>query len=242
MYKLADKDVKRFLSKIDKTKQGRQYDPNLYPNCNNDCWRYIGFIGNEGYGYFQLKRKCLLAHRVSYQIFKDEIPEGMQIRHTCDCKWCVNPNQLIVGTSQDDANDRKYRDMQKIGSQVNTSVLTEDQVRKILTDVYNNKYENIKQLCDEYGISKVSMRKIFTGDNWKCITRELKVPLEEIYVKIYKPSKGKHHHSSKLTNNDIIIIRERIQNGETLQSIADDIGISRSAVSNIKNRKHWKEV
>lgn len=43
---------------------------------------------------------------------------------------------------------------------------------------------------------------------------------------INKPSKGKHHHNSKLTNDDIIIIRERIKNGETLQSIVDDIGIS----------------
>jgi hypothetical protein len=38
------------------------------------------------------------AHRVSYRLFKGEIPEGTEIDHLCKMKCCVNPEHLEAVT------------------------------------------------------------------------------------------------------------------------------------------------
>jgi hypothetical protein len=35
-----------------------------------------------------------LAHRVSYEIYKGAIPDGMQVDHLCRVRSCVNPDHL----------------------------------------------------------------------------------------------------------------------------------------------------
>lgn len=58
------------------------------------CWIWHAAIGSRGYGYFGIKKKILLAHRVSWMIHKGEIPEGMHLDHLCGRKGCVNPDHL----------------------------------------------------------------------------------------------------------------------------------------------------
>jgi hypothetical protein len=49
--------------------------------------------------------KHMRAHRYSYQAFKGQIPDGMQVCHTCDVRNCVNPEHLWIGTNQDNFDD-----------------------------------------------------------------------------------------------------------------------------------------
>jgi hypothetical protein len=78
----------------------------------NGCWEWIGTVETNGYGRFHkggFPPKQISAHRLSYELFKGEIPRGFDIDHTChnkdiDCKGgyscihrrCVNPNHLEV--------------------------------------------------------------------------------------------------------------------------------------------------
>jgi hypothetical protein len=43
----------------------------------------------------------LMAHRVAYELAKGPIPEGQQVHHTCENKWCVNADHLILTTLVD---------------------------------------------------------------------------------------------------------------------------------------------
>ncbi len=37
------------------------------------------------------------------------IPIGMLARHTCDNRWCIRPDHIVIGTIADNVNDRKER-------------------------------------------------------------------------------------------------------------------------------------
>lgn len=76
---------------------------------DEECWNWIGARTSSGYGsigdYYQLKS----AHRVSWELYRDPIPNGKLVLHKCDNKLCVNPNHLYLGTSGDNMNDRAIR-------------------------------------------------------------------------------------------------------------------------------------
>ena len=55
-------------------------------------------------------------------------------------------------------------------------------------------------------------------------------------------SVGERHHNAKLKESDILAIRERRIRGETLQSIADDYGVSNVTIYRICSGKRWKHV
>lgn len=76
----------------------------------DDCWIYGGFISKEGYGKISGGGKHYFAHRVSYSLYKGEIPKGLIICHICDNKKCVNPNHLYAGTNLDNQQDRRIAD------------------------------------------------------------------------------------------------------------------------------------
>lgn len=61
----------------------------------DDCWNWTG-SGRGGYGTFteRSKGRTHLAHRMSYELLVDPIPDGMRIDHRCRNTLCVNPEHL----------------------------------------------------------------------------------------------------------------------------------------------------
>lgn len=70
------------------------------------CWIWTAKINERGYGVFWLAGKNRKAHRVSYELHVQRIPEGMQIDHLCRQPACVNPHHLEVVTQKEN-NRRK---------------------------------------------------------------------------------------------------------------------------------------
>lgn len=72
------------------------------------CWIWKGAVSN-GYGVLYIEGKKVLAHRVSYQMFKGSIAggRGNLIRHACGNKLCVNPEHLLIGKHIDNIQDEK---------------------------------------------------------------------------------------------------------------------------------------
>ena len=79
------------------------------------CWLWKGSLGRHGYGSLGVKVDgrwiAERAHRLSYRLFRGDIPTGMMVCHTCDVPRCVNPDHLFVGDSFDNIRDcvRKRR-------------------------------------------------------------------------------------------------------------------------------------
>jgi hypothetical protein len=88
---------KRFLSKIIKSDE-------------TECWIWIGST-SKGYGgfycHFNEKGKIYPAHRISYMLFKEIVPDDKMVLHknSCNNKLCVNPDHLYIGTHKDNMKD-----------------------------------------------------------------------------------------------------------------------------------------
>lgn len=91
----------RFESKINKT---------------DSCWLWTAYKNNNGYGMFWLNGKLLLSHRISFTFYKEEIPEGLNICHTCDNPGCVNPKHLFLGSQKDNIKDMCLKGRAKNGN------------------------------------------------------------------------------------------------------------------------------
>lgn len=62
------------------------------------CWVWIGHISREGYGKIQANGDARLAHRISWELHRGPIPDGMMMDHLCRNRRCVNPDHLEVVT------------------------------------------------------------------------------------------------------------------------------------------------
>ena len=78
-------------------------------NKTDGCWIWNAATRTTGYGVFSYKGKAVTASRVSYILYKGEIPDGLHVLHTCDNRLCVNPDHLFLGTNTDNVEDRKAK-------------------------------------------------------------------------------------------------------------------------------------
>ena|SRR3990167_2836857 len=67
----------------------------------NNCWLWVGSKTKGGYGKFMINYKIFYTHRLSYIIFKGDIPQGYTIDHLCRNPICCNPNHLECVTQKE---------------------------------------------------------------------------------------------------------------------------------------------
>lgn len=129
----------------------------------NDCWLWLGTILQSGYGQISWRGKGERAHRISYMIHYDEIPEGALILHHCDNPACVNPDHLYAGTHQDNMNDKTDRGRcHSLHGEANPNAkLTTDDVLAI-----RNAKGSCKDIGKQYGVGAMQISRIKRKLRW----------------------------------------------------------------------------
>jgi len=78
----------------------------------DDCWPWTGSVvnGNKPYGRVKVEGKLKLVHRVIYELYTgEELPDDVQVCHSCDNPPCCNPNHLWIGDNQANMLDKMIK-------------------------------------------------------------------------------------------------------------------------------------
>lgn len=128
------------------------------------CWLWTGRLTAKGYGDFSVKKKPVRAHRMSWNLFRGEIPLGMNVLHSCDNPTCVNPDHLFVGTQLANMHDMiaKGRKVVARGEQHGNSKLTVEQVAAIRESTGRG-----ADIGKRYGIGAMQVSRIKRGLRWR---------------------------------------------------------------------------
>lgn len=124
------------------------------------CWYWLGGLNPDGYGQMCIKRVAKQASRVSYRIYKGEIPEGMHICHTCDNPSCVNPYHLWAGTRKDNMLDM----VQKGRNGYTGRKLTQGKAEEIRVLAKNT---HCKTIAKQFNVCYDTVKRIVRGEIWK---------------------------------------------------------------------------
>ena len=129
------------------------------------CWLLTTSLHKNGYAAIGYRGKAWLAHRAVYTEYKGEIPEGMQVMHSCDVRNCVRPTHLSVGTQIDNEKEKFERGRASLGEQHYASVLTEELVRKLRQEYTPG--DSWMALEKKYGINRGVIRPAVLGRTWR---------------------------------------------------------------------------
>jgi hypothetical protein len=136
-------------------------------------WYWLGCVSGVGYGQLNVgNRVRKSAHRLSFEMHKGEVPDGMFVCHTCDIRHCVNPDHLFAGTALDNTRDMMAKGRWEMngprkmprGSQHSRAKLTEAQVVEIRRRRSNG--ETLVSIARSFGVTIAAIWYITTGKNW----------------------------------------------------------------------------
>lgn len=136
---------------------------NSIPEPNTGCWVWLGGLNHGGYGQINMPgNKQRRAHCLSYEIHNGPIPEGLEVRHSCDLRCCINPEHLLVGTRQQNIDDAILRNRFVRGERRKDSKLTDAEAAIIKLDTRSQCL-----IAAEYGIDPSVVCRIRRGKTWK---------------------------------------------------------------------------
>lgn len=138
---------------------------------DGECLRFTGNINRRsGYGQIGIgRRRTGRAHCVSWVLHnQSDIPAGMQICHSCDNRWCVNPEHLWLGTPKENTQDalRKGRYSIRLGSSHPTVKLDEAAVAAIRArwrkgvNASRGTGTSSVELAQEFGVSPSTIKGV----------------------------------------------------------------------------------
>jgi hypothetical protein len=170
-------------------------------------------------------------HRFIYQECFGEIPQGMVVRHLCNNPSCINPEHLKIGTHYDNVQDRVRSNRSAIGINNGRSKLKE----KDVIEIKSNNKTSLTDLAIIYDVTTKVISNIKNNKNWKHIDTRIEPAPSGIH-------KGSEVKSSKLTEEDVIVIRQLLENNYGVRKIGKIFNVSHSQISRIKNNISWNHV
>jgi hypothetical protein len=203
----------------------------------DDCWEWQAGRNRGGYGRMEIghPRRSFGAHRAAYLLCVGDIPDGLDVLHSCDNPPCCNPAHLFLGTDCDNASDCIAKGRKAVGAATNCSGLTDEDVLAIRRRYAA--WETSVALAAEFRVHPNAVLAIVHGRTWKHL------PIEPPRAPLRKSRAGERSLASRLTEAEVRQIRDRHAAGGVSRSdLAAVFGVSPSLVWLIVKRRIWRHV
>lgn len=132
-----------------------------------ECWPYIGYVSDRGYGVFGIggketgKQIRVRAHRFAYWASRGDIPAGQEVCHHCDNTLCVNPGHLFLGTHQENHWDSVRKGRKRV---FGIQKLNAAQVYEIRARVSAGELQ--RDVARSYGLARNTVSQIVNRKTW----------------------------------------------------------------------------
>jgi hypothetical protein len=169
------------------------YDPHklkrIFDTINyeeNNCWLWTGYVNRNGYGMTSFdKKQHVLVHRLIFECYNGPIRKEDIIRHRCNNPPCCNPDHLLLGTVQDNVDDRVRENRSAVGSKNNRAILSEEDIYQILSGIESDEYISIRQIVNLYPIiTRKAIESLLNGKTWMHVSKDF--DLVDLKSKIVK--------------------------------------------------------
>jgi hypothetical protein len=157
--------MNRYLQRFKPIKE--RFMEQVFLPTESGCWLWIGATrGNEKnnmYGGFCWNKRTWIASRAAYVLFIGPIPTNMRVCHVCDCRLCVRPEHLFLGTARDNTQDmiQKGRGPKQDGENNPASKFTNNQI----FDIRASK-EKGASLARKYQVTDSCISNIKSKKRW----------------------------------------------------------------------------
>lgn len=98
----------------------------------DECWIWAGATKGNGYGNFRwADGEYTTAHKAAYLLFVGEVPDEIDVCHSCDIRYCVNPDHLFLGSRIENMADASGKGRLKRNPSGRRTRLLEAQVQEV---------------------------------------------------------------------------------------------------------------
>jgi hypothetical protein len=146
----------------------------IYSSINiiNDCWIWNKkkridprYPNRFDYGIILIGSEEIAAHRLSYDLFINDIEEDKNIIcHRCDVPSCINPNHLFAGTQKENIQDAVSKGRMARGEKNGQVKLKEKEVIEIKKLLKLGGHH--QEIADKFNVSRRAIYGIAVGRNW----------------------------------------------------------------------------
>ncbi len=184
-----NKGKKMYWNEEDRQSVKKRYEAKFIRSGPDECWIWSAAVYKSGgHGFMQVKDPHptpRLAHRIGWQLTYGEIPDGLQVLHTCDVPRCQNPKHLYLGTPADNMRDKQVRGRASRlrGEDCPASKLTWPEVLAIRKARASGVL--LRVLAEKYGVGYRAISKIALGQRWQGLAAQKGVAGREPSLQTY---------------------------------------------------------
>lgn len=136
----------------------------ISPEPNSGCWLWTGRTAKFGHGRIGVGGEYVNTHRLSWELHRGPIPDGLWVLHKCDVPPCCNPDHLFLGTRADNMADAARKNRLRHGVHSHHAKLTPEGV--LWARAEHARGALWKDIAATLGVHPVTAMRAAKGESW----------------------------------------------------------------------------